>query len=141
MSADIESVLLDKIRISNKFALRLDESTDKSGHAQLLANVHFVDGEKIRENFLFCKAFPEKITGEEIFQVTSEYLEKGGLKWENCTSVCTDGAAAMVGRTKGFVFVSRVKEKKPGCDHYALFFTPRSPRSQDFTSRPRSCVG
>ena len=28
----------------------------------------------------------------------------------------------MVGRTKGFVFVSRVKEKKPGCDHYALFF-------------------
>ena len=31
MSADIESVLLDKIRISNKFALQLDESTDISG--------------------------------------------------------------------------------------------------------------
>uniref|UniRef100_A0A674PIL4 DUF4371 domain-containing protein n=1 Tax=Takifugu rubripes TaxID=31033 RepID=A0A674PIL4_TAKRU len=96
MSADIE-----------KIALQLDESTDISGHAQLLANVHFVDG----ENFLFCKALPGKTTGEEIFRVTSEYLEKGVLKWENCTSVCTDGAAAMVGRTKGFV--SRVKEKNP----------------------------
>nr|XP_039265502.1 zinc finger BED domain-containing protein 5-like [Styela clava] len=39
MSADIESVVLDKIRIGNKFALQLDESTDISGHAQLLANV------------------------------------------------------------------------------------------------------
>ena len=112
MSADIESVVLDKIRLSNKFALQIVESTDISGHAHLFANVRFVDGDSIRENFLFCKALPEKTNGEEIFRVTSEYLEKGGLKWENCTSVCTDGAAAMVGRTKGFV--SRVKEKNPG---------------------------
>ena len=111
MSADIESVVLDKIRISNKFALQLDESTDISGHAQLLANMCFFNENTIRENFLFCKTLPEKTTGEEIFRVTSKYLEKGGLKWGNCTGVCTDGAVAMVGRTKGFV--SRVKDKNP----------------------------
>lgn len=60
MSADIESVILEKIRFSGKFALQLDESTDISGHSQLLANVCFVDGDSIRENFLFCKALPEK---------------------------------------------------------------------------------
>lgn len=111
MSTDIENDILEKIRISRKFALQLDKSTDISGHSQLLANVRFVDGDAIRENFLFCKALPEKTTGEEIFQVTLEYLDQGGLTWKNCTSVCTDGAAAMVGHTKGFV--SRVKERNP----------------------------
>ena len=121
-SADIESVVLDKICIDNKFALQLDESTDISGHAQLLANVRFVDGDTIKESFLFCKALPEKATGEEIFRFTSEYLEKG-LKWENCTSVCTDGAAAMVERTKGFV--SRVKEKNPDVIITHFFYTAK----------------
>ncbi|XP_069591670.1 SCAN domain-containing protein 3-like [Ranitomeya imitator] len=80
MSADIETVVLEKVRISKKFALQLDESTDISGHCQLLANVRFVDGEAITENFLFCKALPEKSTAEVIFQVTSEYLDKSQLK-------------------------------------------------------------
>ena len=64
MSTDIESHVVEKIRISRKFALQVDESTDISGHSQLLANVRFVDGDAIRENFLFCKE---------------------GLTWENCT--------------------------------------------------------
>ena len=33
MFADIESIVLEKMRISGKFALQLDESTDISGHA------------------------------------------------------------------------------------------------------------
>ena len=39
---------------------------------------------------------------------------------EKCTSVCTDGAAAMVGHNKGFV--SRVKERNP--DVTVVFFAP-----------------
>ena len=80
MSADVESIVLEKMCISGTFALQLDESTDISGCAQLLANVRFVDGDTIRGNFLFCKALPEKTTGEEILQIASEYLEQGGLR-------------------------------------------------------------
>ena len=59
MSADIANIVLEKIRVSGKFALQLDESTDISGYAQLLANVRSMEGDAIRENFLFCKALPK----------------------------------------------------------------------------------
>ena len=68
----------------------------------------FVDGKTIRENFLFCKTLV-KTTGEKIFRITTEYLENKNIQWENFISICTDGAAAMVGRNKGFI--SRVKER------------------------------
>ena len=63
MSADIESIALEKMCISGTFALQLDESTDISGCAQLLANVHFVDGDAIRENVRLCKALSEETKG------------------------------------------------------------------------------
>ena len=85
MSADIESIVLKKMRINGKFALQLDESTDISCYAQLLANVRFVDGDAIRETVLFCKALPES-TGEEIFRV-HQNTEQGGLTWQSCISV------------------------------------------------------
>ena len=111
MSVDIENNILEKVRSSGRFALQVDESTDISGHAQLLANVRFINGDAITENFLFYKRLPVNTTGEEIFRVTSDYFEQGGLEWKNCISICTDGAAAMVGRYKGFV--SRIREKQP----------------------------
>ena len=52
MSEDIEGAVIQNIKTADKFALQLDESTDISGHAQLLANVRFVDGDIIRENYL-----------------------------------------------------------------------------------------
>ena len=70
--------------------------------------MRFVDGDTIRENFLFCKTLG-KTTGEEIFCITKEYLENENLQWENFISICTDGAAVMIGRNKGLV--KRVKER------------------------------
>ena len=102
MSVDIETIVLEKIRIGKHFSLQLDEYTDISKNVQLLANVRFVDGDTIKENFLFCKTLV-KTTREEIFCITMEYLENGNFQWENFISICTDGAEAMVGRNKGFV--------------------------------------
>ena len=76
MSVDIENNILKKVRIGVRFALQVDESTDISGHAQLLANVRFIEGDAIREKFLFCKRLPVNTKGEEIFRVTSDYFKK-----------------------------------------------------------------
>ena len=51
LSVDIENNILEKVPISGRFALQVDESTDISGHAQLLANVRFIDGDAITEIF------------------------------------------------------------------------------------------
>ena len=79
MSVDIETIVLEKIRIGKHFSLQLDEYTDISKNVQLLANVRFVDGNIIRENFLFCKTLV-KTTRKEIFCITTEYLENGNLQ-------------------------------------------------------------
>ena len=78
MSVDIESNILEKIRISGKFALQVDESTDISEHVQLLANVRFVDEDAIKEIFFFCKRLPQNITRKKFFRVASNYIERGG---------------------------------------------------------------
>ena len=80
MSADIESIVLEKMRISGKFTLQLDESTDISGHAQLLANVRFVDGDTIRENVRFCKACQKKQQERESFGSHQNILSKEDLR-------------------------------------------------------------
>ena len=67
-----------------------------------------MDEDIIRKNFLFCKTLV-KTTIEEIFCITTKYLENGNLQWKNFISICTDGAAPMVGQNKGLV--SRVKER------------------------------
>lgn len=45
---------------SGKFALQIADLTDISGHAQLLANVCFLDENIIIDFFLFCKALHTK---------------------------------------------------------------------------------
>ena len=98
MSVDIETIVLEKIRIGKHFSLQLDEYTDISKNAQQLANMRFMDGDTIRENFLSCKTLV-KTTGEEISRITTEYLENANLQWENFISIFIEGGRSYV-RTK-----------------------------------------
>lgn len=50
-------------------------------------------------------------TGEEIFRVTNNNLRENSLTWNMCVSLCTDGAACMTGRVKGFI--AKVKAQNP----------------------------
>uniref|UniRef100_A0A668AN63 DUF4371 domain-containing protein n=1 Tax=Myripristis murdjan TaxID=586833 RepID=A0A668AN63_9TELE len=99
MSVDIIGQVVNKIKQAGQFALQLDEMTDVSGDAQLLAFIRYKDVSDIKENILFCKRLPGKTTGEEMFQ------------WKTCTHICTDDTAAMTGSVKGLF--GHVKKVNP----------------------------
>ncbi|GFT55863.1 SCAN domain-containing protein 3 [Nephila pilipes] len=100
MSSDILGTLIKKLLSAEKFALQIDETTDIKNKAQLKAIVRFVDEDFIKEHYLFCKEVLERTTGEEIFRVTDDFFKICNIQWSNCLAVCTDGAAAMMGRKK-----------------------------------------
>lgn len=104
LSNDIELQLSEGFRNnSGKWAIQLDESTDISNKAQLLSFLRFIKGGKIVNEYFFCQELSQTTTGEDIFELIDKNVKKYNLNWENCISICTDGAPAMQGRKKGFV--------------------------------------
>lgn len=111
MSEDIVKNVNEILQKDKEFALQLDESTDVSGKSQLISFIRFVNEEKIIEQFLFCRELQTTTTGVDIFNAVDNYFEENNMVWSNCISICTDGAAAMTGRFKGFLTLA--KNKKP----------------------------
>lgn len=109
MGTDIVEQVVGKL--SDSFSLQLDESTDVSGNAQLVAFVRYVDTDDIYEHILFCKSLKGKTTGEDIFDVVNAAFCENGLRWKSCSSICTDAAASMTGSAKGLI--ARIKKENP----------------------------
>ncbi|GFS97486.1 SCAN domain-containing protein 3 [Trichonephila clavipes] len=107
MSENIEQNTAKTLANSN-FALQVDETTDITGNAQLIAFVRFIHENDIINQFLCCRELPDFTTRKHIFQVISSYLEEIKVSWKSCIGICTDGAPAMTGHLKGFV--AHVKE-------------------------------
>ena len=59
---------------------------------------------------VFFFNLPARSTGAEIYNITEKFFEEK-LRWNNCVSVCTDGASSMIGKSKGFA--SKVKQINP----------------------------
>jgi hypothetical protein len=75
----------------------------------------------LKTNFFFCKNLLGKTIEEEIFRSKDEYIIENNLRYEfDCVSICTDGAASMSGKVKGFK--AKVLETNPEirCDHNFL---------------------
>ncbi len=100
IAKDIKSQLIDRIN-GKKYALQVDESTDVSNSAQLLAFIKYTFDGKLHEDMLFCSALEGTFTGSDIFTKLDTKIKEMELSWDNCVGVCTDGAGAMVGKNKG----------------------------------------
>ncbi|XP_042559411.1 zinc finger BED domain-containing protein 5-like [Clupea harengus] len=111
MAADVRTQLVEKLLKADYFALQLDESTDVSDEAQLLAFVRFVDQDEMQEEFLFCKQLPGRATSSEIFRAIDDFFHEHHIPWPKCVALCTDGARATCGLKSGLIAL--VKDAAP----------------------------
>lgn len=111
MASDVRVQLVEKLKQAEAFALQLDEATDVSKDAQLLAFVRFADGNEMKEEFLFCKQLPEFTTSSEIFKAIDEFFQEHDIPWAKCFALCTDGARSMAGLKSGLIAL--VKQVAP----------------------------
>ena len=63
---------------------------------------------------------PKNTTASELFKSLNDYFAEK-LNYSFCVGVCTDGAAAMIGRLSGLTV--RIKEVSPKCKatHYVIY--------------------
>ncbi|XP_057663102.1 zinc finger BED domain-containing protein 5-like [Diorhabda carinulata] len=103
--------LISAIKIAGLFSIQLDETTDVSKDAQLMVYVRYPGLTDIQEDILFCKPMSTTTRGEDIFRMVYSFFKEEGLNWNQCFSICTDGAAAMAASQKGFS--TRAKQMNP----------------------------
>ena len=63
-----------------RFSLQIDECTDVSGDAQLLAFVRYSFEGKMHEDMLFCSSMEGTCTGRDIFNKLNSNIQKEGLR-------------------------------------------------------------
>jgi hypothetical protein len=85
----------------------LDESTDITGRAQLLAISRIVCNGAIIEQFLFCRPLPETTKGQDILGVVDSYFSCHDLSWKPWINICTDGPPSVSRSLKGFVALAK----------------------------------
>ncbi|KAK2720020.1 hypothetical protein QYM36_004059 [Artemia franciscana] len=112
IASDIVMQVIEQIKLTKMFALQLDERTDVSGEAQVIVFVRYQDCSDIRENIVFCQNLQSRTTGEELFKVIDKFFAEGGILWDWCLSVCSDGAAALTGKDNGLMAWIRNKNPK-----------------------------
>lgn len=100
-AADVEEQLISRLQDCKQFAIQLDESTDVSSQAQLMAYVRYIWMDEVEEEFLFCKTCPGHTTSAELFAILDNFMAANSIEWSWCIGVCTDGAAAMTGKRTG----------------------------------------
>ncbi|XP_013790336.1 zinc finger BED domain-containing protein 5-like, partial [Limulus polyphemus] len=111
MSAFCENELIRRVKLSPTFSLQMDESTDVTGLAILLVFIRYMHESRIVEDILLCKPLATHTTGEEIFKLVHFFMKEHRISWKQCSSICTDGVAAMIGKILGVV--ARMKKENP----------------------------
>ena len=80
----------------------------------LLVFVRYLYEKDIHEDILCALLLPKNTTASKLFKAVNNCFIKKLINWLFCVGVCTDGAAATIGRLSGLTV--RVKEVAPECE-------------------------
>ena len=111
LSLNIKNQVVARLKKAGKWSYQLDESTDTGKIAQLMIYVRYEGDMDLEEEFLFCTPLTTTATGADIFNVVDNFQQEESINLENCVSLCTDGAPAMLGTRHGFT--ARVRQINP----------------------------
>ena len=67
-----------------------------------MIDVRYEGDTDLEEESLLCIPLRTTATGADMFNVVDNFQKKEDINWENCVSLCTDGALAMLGARQGF---------------------------------------
>ena len=113
MANDIKEQVVTEVKdksLFGLFALQLDESTDVSSAAQLIAFVHYVTEKNVKE-LLFCSELKTTTKAKDVMAKVEHFFDKENISWASLCGVCSDGVPAMLGAKSGFQ--TFVKNKAP----------------------------
>jgi hypothetical protein len=93
--------------------------------------VRFAEGPDIIQRCVFCRQLETRTVGADIFAGVNTWFQEEGLLWSNCMSVCSDGAAAMIGHVKGFLSFAQKETLYLVTTHCFLHREARTMKSTD----------
>ncbi|XP_071057028.1 zinc finger BED domain-containing protein 5-like [Onthophagus taurus] len=92
MANNVKQMLFSDISQSRYYALQVDESSDTTNFANLMAFVRYEKNQEIHDDFLFCQPLLGHTTGEDIFNVMNKFMQDNKISWTKCVGISTDGA-------------------------------------------------
>jgi hypothetical protein len=76
-----------------------------SGKSQLIPFARFLAKTQIIQQLLFCHEM--ETTNSDSFDTVNSYFQDNNLYWNNCISICIDGATLMTELFKGFLALTQ----------------------------------
>ena len=90
MSGDILLQAVRNVKNSPVYSLQLDELTNVASCSQLLVYVRYLDGEALKEEYLFSEPLVTTTRGEDVFRMLETIIIKHELGWERLVGLCTE---------------------------------------------------
>ena len=114
LAAFIQEENRSHILTSAAWGIQMDESTDKSGHAQAILYAQFIDGDKscVDTKFLTILRIVGSPNAQNIYSTVNEYVEAEGLPEDKLVSFTTDGAS-VIRSERGRVAVHLLRNYNP----------------------------